>query len=110
MELELRNPGTKTFIDCDDLTDLTRLFSYVGQDSEGISCAAFQYTTEDWELFFGARTLMRYSSLLLGPLDGHSWKKPPRKTHENIRSWKNFLMDLDGFSFRTLLDILGHSC
>eukprot|EP00435_Cladocopium_sp_Y103_P020538 s2211_g5.t1 len=32
MELELRNPGTKTFIDCDDLTDLTRLFSYVGQD------------------------------------------------------------------------------
>ena len=35
MELELRNPGTKTFIDCDDLTDLTRLFSYVGQDSRG---------------------------------------------------------------------------
>lgn len=34
MELELRNPGTKTFIDCDDLTDLTRLFSYVGQDTE----------------------------------------------------------------------------
>ena len=25
-------PGTKTFIDCDDLNDLTRLFSYVGQD------------------------------------------------------------------------------
>ena len=24
-------PGTKTFIDSDDLTDLTRLFSYVGQ-------------------------------------------------------------------------------
>ena len=35
MELELRNPGTKTFIDCDDLTDLTRLFSYVGQDWRG---------------------------------------------------------------------------
>ena len=26
-------PGTKTFIDCDDLNDLTRLFSYVGQES-----------------------------------------------------------------------------
>ena len=24
--------GTKSFIDCDDLNDLTRLFSYVGQD------------------------------------------------------------------------------
>ena len=28
-------PGTKTFIDCDDLTDLTRLFSHVGQDWRG---------------------------------------------------------------------------
>ncbi|CAK9050882.1 40S ribosomal protein S6, partial [Durusdinium trenchii] len=34
MELELRLPKTKTFIDCDDLNDLTRLFSYVGQDTE----------------------------------------------------------------------------
>ena len=33
MELEHRLQGTKTFIDCDDLTDLTRLFSYVGQDA-----------------------------------------------------------------------------
>eukprot|EP00913_Durusdinium_trenchii_P014591 g13690.t1 len=33
MELEARMPGTKTFIDCDDLNDLTRLFSYVGQES-----------------------------------------------------------------------------
>ena len=31
MELEQRLPGTKTFLDCDDLNDLTRLFSYVGQ-------------------------------------------------------------------------------
>ena len=34
MELETRLPGTKTFIDCDDLNDLTRLFSYVAQDTE----------------------------------------------------------------------------
>ncbi|CAK9050884.1 40S ribosomal protein S6, partial [Durusdinium trenchii] len=34
MELEQRLPGTKTFIDCDDLNDLTRLFSYVGQDTQ----------------------------------------------------------------------------
>ncbi|CAK9096175.1 unnamed protein product [Durusdinium trenchii] len=34
MELEARMPGTKTFIDCDDLNDLTRLFSYVGQDTD----------------------------------------------------------------------------
>eukprot|EP00434_Breviolum_minutum_P026215 symbB.v1.2.023175.t1/scaffold2102.1/size90421/5 len=34
MELEARLPGTKTFIDCDDLNDLTRLFSYVGQDTD----------------------------------------------------------------------------
>ncbi|CAK9097054.1 unnamed protein product [Durusdinium trenchii] len=34
MELEARLPRTKTFIDCDDLNDLTRLFSYVGQDTE----------------------------------------------------------------------------
>eukprot|EP00913_Durusdinium_trenchii_P007890 g7402.t1 len=34
MELEKRLPGTKTFIDCDDLNDLTRLFSYVGQDTQ----------------------------------------------------------------------------
>ena len=54
MELELRNPGTKTFIDCDDLTDLTRLFSYVGQDSRGWKCAASQYT-EDCELFESLR-------------------------------------------------------
>eukprot|EP00913_Durusdinium_trenchii_P032492 g30419.t2 len=29
-----KQPKTKTFIDCDDLNDLTRLFSYVGQDTE----------------------------------------------------------------------------
>ena len=34
MELEQRLPGSKTFIDCDDLNDLTRLFSYVAQDTE----------------------------------------------------------------------------
>ncbi|CAK8985489.1 40S ribosomal protein S6 [Durusdinium trenchii] len=34
MEIEKRLPGTKTFIDSDDLTDLTRLFSYVGQDTQ----------------------------------------------------------------------------
>jgi len=34
MELETQLPGTKSFIDCDDLNDLTRLFSYVGQDTD----------------------------------------------------------------------------
>ena len=34
MELEQRLVGSKTFIDCDDLNDLTRLFSYVAQDTE----------------------------------------------------------------------------
>ena len=33
MALERQLPGTKTFIDCDDLHDLSRLFSYVGQDT-----------------------------------------------------------------------------
>lgn len=34
IQLERALPGTKTFIDCDDLNDLTRLFSYVGQDTQ----------------------------------------------------------------------------
>lgn len=34
MELEKHYRGTKTFVDCDDLNDLTRLFSYVAQDTE----------------------------------------------------------------------------
>eukprot|EP00439_Symbiodinium_sp_Y106_P000555 s6003_g1.t1 len=34
IELEKKLPNTKTFVDCDDLNDLTRLFSYVGQDTE----------------------------------------------------------------------------
>ncbi|CAK9101557.1 40S ribosomal protein S6 [Durusdinium trenchii] len=34
MELQKRNSKFTTFVDCDDLNDLTRLFSYVGQDTE----------------------------------------------------------------------------
>ncbi|CAJ1332770.1 unnamed protein product, partial [Effrenium voratum] len=34
MELQKRGSRFKTFVDCDDLNDLTRLFSYVGQDTE----------------------------------------------------------------------------
>jgi len=34
MELQKRSSRFTTFVDCDDLNDLTRLFSYVGQDTE----------------------------------------------------------------------------
>ncbi|CAL1154799.1 unnamed protein product [Cladocopium goreaui] len=34
MELQKRGSRNTTFVDCDDLNDLTRLFSYVGQDTE----------------------------------------------------------------------------
>lgn len=36
LKIELQKRGSKysTFVDCDDLNDLTRLFSYVGQDTE----------------------------------------------------------------------------
>ncbi|CAK9049949.1 unnamed protein product [Durusdinium trenchii] len=34
MELQKRGSRFTTFVDCDDLNDLTRLFSYVGQDTE----------------------------------------------------------------------------
>eukprot|EP00913_Durusdinium_trenchii_P025622 g24049.t1 len=34
IELQKRGPRFSTFIDCDDLNDLTKLFSYVGQDTQ----------------------------------------------------------------------------
>ncbi|CAJ1458060.1 unnamed protein product [Effrenium voratum] len=34
MELQKRGSRFATFVDCDDLNDLTKLFSYVGQDTE----------------------------------------------------------------------------
>eukprot|EP00435_Cladocopium_sp_Y103_P020125 s928_g4.t3 len=34
IELQQRLPRSKTFVDCDDLMNLTRLFGYVGQDTE----------------------------------------------------------------------------
>lgn len=48
-KIELSKCGFRCFIDCDDLTDLTRLFSYVSQDVETLAVlASGDFLTRKW--------------------------------------------------------------
>ena len=48
-ELQLRGSRFTTFVDCDDLNDLTKLFSYVGQDTETfVILGSPQILTRKW--------------------------------------------------------------
>eukprot|EP00439_Symbiodinium_sp_Y106_P032155 s4992_g3.t2 len=85
MELQKRGSRFTTFVDCDDLNDLTRLFSYVGQDTETFVILGSQdILTRKWCVgeMVTARIQKVNTVLLMWP----SFLKPDKVFIENYTS------------------------
>jgi len=85
MELGKRGSRFYAFVDCDDLNDLTRLFSYVGQDTETfVIMGSPDILTRKWCVgeMVTARSHKTHSVLLMWP----DFKKPDKIFIENYES------------------------
>ncbi|CAE6938440.1 unnamed protein product, partial [Symbiodinium sp. KB8] len=85
MELERRLHGTRAFIDCDDLSDLTQLFSYVAQDTESfVILGTKEVFLRKWCI--GEMVTARASGVRSLLLEWPDWRPPSETFIESVDS------------------------